>query len=266
LATEDEGTGDNGVIGLAEDTDGTEEVLPGSLETVEETTDLVGRHEGLGELLVVLEVDSPDGESLAVELLVEPWDGTGSGVQVGVLSLPLLEVEGRLRQVVKRVLDFWLRWDIRLLLVVISRLRGLGLGSLGLCWLGLLWLRVLLGLLGWGSVGGLGLSQLGLAVVEDGSELGLVDNAGMSSEPCRTRFTYVSKYRTTLGIFSRVALSTRPVKALPREVTTKTSARVIRSPTRKVLEARILSRSSRRPTRPSYIPWKVWRLATGRNR
>lgn len=67
LTTEDEGTGDDGVVGLAEDTNGTEEVLPGSLETVEETADLVAGHEGLGELLVILEVDSPDGESLVVE-------------------------------------------------------------------------------------------------------------------------------------------------------------------------------------------------------
>lgn len=60
LASGDEGTRDDRVVGLAENTDGTEQVLSGSLQTVEETTDLVGRHEDLGQLLVVLEVDSPD--------------------------------------------------------------------------------------------------------------------------------------------------------------------------------------------------------------
>lgn len=83
LTSGDEGTRDDRVVGLTEDTDGTEEVLSGSLESVEETTDLlrqlrpgyskvdlaylVGGHEDLGQLLVVLEVDSPDGESLRVE-------------------------------------------------------------------------------------------------------------------------------------------------------------------------------------------------------
>lgn len=40
LASEDKDTGDNGVVGLAEDADRAEEVFSGSLKTVEETTDL----------------------------------------------------------------------------------------------------------------------------------------------------------------------------------------------------------------------------------
>lgn len=130
LTSGDKGSRDDGVVGLAKDTDGTEEVLSGSLESVEETTDLVcsarclnrndhrklaylvGGHEDLCQLLVVLEVHSPDGETLAVEsravrtcaklefnrvdsLLVEPLQSI-RGVQVGVLPLPLLEVESRL--------------------------------------------------------------------------------------------------------------------------------------------------------------------------
>ena len=67
LTSTDEGTGDDGVVGLSTDTNGTEEVLSGSLQSVEESTDLVGGHEDLGQLVVVLEVDSPDGESLRVE-------------------------------------------------------------------------------------------------------------------------------------------------------------------------------------------------------
>jgi hypothetical protein len=67
LTSTDEGTGDDRVVGLSTDTNGTKEVLSGSLQSVEESTDLVGRHEDLGQLVVVLEVDSPDGESLRVE-------------------------------------------------------------------------------------------------------------------------------------------------------------------------------------------------------
>ena len=64
--TGDEDTSDDRVVALAEDTNGTEDVFTGSLETVEEATDLVGGHEGLGQLLVVLEVNSPDGISSGV--------------------------------------------------------------------------------------------------------------------------------------------------------------------------------------------------------
>jgi hypothetical protein len=40
LSSEDQSTSDDRVVGFAEDTDGTEQVLSGCLETVEEATDL----------------------------------------------------------------------------------------------------------------------------------------------------------------------------------------------------------------------------------
>ena len=67
LTTGDQNTRNDGVVGGTENTDGTEKVFTRSLETVEETTDLVRGHEGLGELLVVLEVDTPVGEALLVK-------------------------------------------------------------------------------------------------------------------------------------------------------------------------------------------------------
>ena len=67
LTTGDQNTRNDGVVGGTKNTDGTEEVFARSLETVEETTDLVRGHEGLGELLIVLEVDTPVGEALLVE-------------------------------------------------------------------------------------------------------------------------------------------------------------------------------------------------------
>lgn len=142
-------------------------------------THLVRGHEHLGELGVVLEVDSPDGEALAVKLLVEPGEGLLAGVEVGVLPLPLLEVEGRLGQVVEGVLDLGLGGDKGLLLLLV----------------GLLLLGGLLLLLGGGS-GGLGLlsrsglgrglvrpllGELGVAVVEDRLELLLVHKAAAVS-------------------------------------------------------------------------------------
>ena len=66
-AAADDGTGDDRVVGLAQDTHRAEEVLPRGLETVEEAANLVGGHEDLGELVVVLEVDTPDREALLVE-------------------------------------------------------------------------------------------------------------------------------------------------------------------------------------------------------
>lgn len=111
-------------------------------------------------------------------LLVEPWKGLLSGVEVGVLPLPLLKVEGRLWQVVQRVLLLGLGWHIWLLLVVGFRLGGLGgFGSLG-GGLGL-WLLGLLSLgLGWGA--GWGVGQGGVAWVEDLDKLGVVDDADVS--------------------------------------------------------------------------------------
>ena len=67
IASRDEHAGDNGVVSLAKDTQRPEEVLPRSLKTVEEAANLVGGHEYEGQLVVVLEVTSPDGESFFVE-------------------------------------------------------------------------------------------------------------------------------------------------------------------------------------------------------
>lgn len=112
-------------------------------------------------------------------LLVEPLERTASPscLQVRVLPLPLLKVERRLREVVERVLGLGLLGHERLIVIVVldnllllGRLLSLGsLLSLGLVLLGLLGL-------GGGSVGG-GLGERGLAVVKDGSKLGLVDEA-----------------------------------------------------------------------------------------
>ena len=66
LATRDERTGDDRVVGLAKDTHRAEEVLPRRLQAVEEAADLVRRHERLREFVVVLEVHAPDGEALRV--------------------------------------------------------------------------------------------------------------------------------------------------------------------------------------------------------
>lgn len=108
-------------------------------------------------------------------LLVEPLQGI-RGVQVGVLPLPLFKVEGGLGEVVQGVLLLGLsRGEVKVLILVnllcLGLLLGLGLSGLGL--LGLLVLLLLLGCL----VGRGGLDEGGLAVVKDGSELGVVDDA-----------------------------------------------------------------------------------------
>lgn len=170
LTSHDHDTGDERVVGLAEYTHGTHGVLSGSLESVEETTDQVGRHEHLGELIVVLEVDSPDGPTLLVEVLVEPGDGTGLGVFVGVHSLPVVQLEVGLGQVIQGVLGLGLSGHKRLLVIIIlSSLLGLGGlgGSRGGGSLGLL---LLLG--GLVLRRGRGVSDLTV----DGSELGALDN------------------------------------------------------------------------------------------
>ena len=55
------------VTGGAKDSNRAEEILARSLESVEESTDLVGGHESLCQLFIVLEVDSPHGEAVVVE-------------------------------------------------------------------------------------------------------------------------------------------------------------------------------------------------------
>lgn len=89
LATDDEGTLDDGVVGLAKDGTATEDVLAAGLETSEETTDLVVAHEGHGELVVELEVEAPDGELIELAVLPEPGEGRLASVVVGVLALPV---------------------------------------------------------------------------------------------------------------------------------------------------------------------------------
>lgn len=89
LATDDEGTLDDGVVGLAEDGTGTEDVLAAALETGEEATDLVVAHEGHGELVVVEVVEAPDRELVELAVLPEPGKGDLTGLLVGVLALPV---------------------------------------------------------------------------------------------------------------------------------------------------------------------------------
>jgi hypothetical protein len=76
VTSRDEHTSDNGVVGFAEDSQRSEEVLPRGLKSVEEASNLVGRHENEGQLVVVLEVTSPHGERFLVvaeERLVPPY-------------------------------------------------------------------------------------------------------------------------------------------------------------------------------------------------
>jgi hypothetical protein len=88
LSTDNEGTLDDGVVGLAEDGTGAEDVLAAALETREEATDLVVAHEGEGKLLVVLVVEAPDRELVELAVLPEPGKGDLTGLLVGVLALP----------------------------------------------------------------------------------------------------------------------------------------------------------------------------------
>lgn len=89
LATDNEGTTDDGVVGLTEDGTAAEDVLAAALETREEATDLVVAHEGEGELLVVLVVEAPDGVLVELAVLPEPGKGDLTGLLVGVLALPI---------------------------------------------------------------------------------------------------------------------------------------------------------------------------------
>ena len=58
ITSRDEHTSDNRVLGLAEDIQRSEEVLPRSLKTVEEAANLARRHEDDGKFTVILEVVS----------------------------------------------------------------------------------------------------------------------------------------------------------------------------------------------------------------
>jgi len=146
LATDDEGTLDDGVIGGTIDRSTAEEVLAGGLKTGEETADKVRGHEDLGQLVVVLVVNLPERVLLRVVVLPEPLERIWS-VVVGVLTLPLIKGQSCLGQSLKRMLGLWCRWGLLFLLFLLGLwLRGglgCGLGCLGCGLLGLL------RLLGW---------------------------------------------------------------------------------------------------------------------
>lgn len=112
LATDHDHTTDDTVVVDTVHTSSAEHVLAGSLKTVEETTNLVGSHEGHAELLVVLEVNTPQRPLLRVVVLPEPRKRNLASVLVGVHTLPVLEVEARGRQSSERVLGL-LRLGLR---------------------------------------------------------------------------------------------------------------------------------------------------------
>jgi hypothetical protein len=126
LATDEEGTLDDRVVGSAVHGSTAEDVLAGSLKTSEESTDQVGGHEDLGQLIVVLVVHSPEGVVLRVVVLPEPLEGNW-GVEVGVLTLPLINGDGGLRESLASVLGLG---DLNnWLFLLIINLLGLGLSS-----------------------------------------------------------------------------------------------------------------------------------------
>lgn len=145
LATDEEGTLDDRVVGGSVHGSTSEDVLAGSLKTSEESTDQVGSHEDLGQLIVVLVVDSPEGVVLGVVVLPKPLEGIW-GVEVGVLALPLINGDGWLCESLTSVLG--LRGLNNWLLILVLNRLSLGLSS-GLWCLGgglsLLWGNVLQG-------------------------------------------------------------------------------------------------------------------------
>lgn len=106
LATDDKRTLDDGVVVSAVHGSTSKDVLAGSLKTSEESTDQVGGHEDLGQLIVVLVVDSPEGVVLGVVVLPEPLEGNWC-VEVGVLTLPLINGDGWLSESLASVLGLW---------------------------------------------------------------------------------------------------------------------------------------------------------------
>jgi len=131
LSADEEGTLDDRVVRLAVDRRSTEQVLAAGLETGEETTDEVGRHEGEGELVVVLVVNLVQRVLLKVGVLPEPGKGDLAGLLVGVLALQLVEDKSGAGKSLKGVLGLGGGGGLLLLL----NLFGLG-GSLGLLGLG----------------------------------------------------------------------------------------------------------------------------------
>lgn len=131
VTTDDESSVDDGVVVLSVDGSASEDVLAGSLQTGEETTNQVGGHEDAGELVVVLVLDAPERVLILGDGLPEVLHGLGL-VVVGVEALPLIERVAGTGQEVDGVLGLGLSGG----LVLIDGL-GLGLGgSLGLLGLG----------------------------------------------------------------------------------------------------------------------------------
>ena len=170
-------SGNDRVVGGSQNSHRSEQVLPASLQSSEQSTDQVAGHEDLGQLVVVLVVGPPDAVSLSVEVLNKVLHSLRA-VRVGVDSLPVLQVEGRRGKRSTGVLSLGLGRDIGLLLVVILLDGLLLLGSLG-------------GLLGLGGIGlllslGLGVLLGGLVLSgslnvlpfsKDLGELGALDDA-----------------------------------------------------------------------------------------
>lgn len=105
VTADDESTLDDGVVVGAVDGGAAEEVLAGSLEAGVKATDEVVGHESQGKLIVVLVTALPDGVLVEGNVLPEPLEGLG-GVNVGVLTLPLIKREGGLGKGLKGVLGF----------------------------------------------------------------------------------------------------------------------------------------------------------------
>lgn len=154
---------------------GSKGILVELLESLEVSTNKVVDHEDLSGQLAVVFVGGPEeGVSSRVEVAVEPGEGLGAGVLVGVHTLPLIEDERALGEEVEGVLLLLLLVNLLFLSIVGGGLGFLLLGlslNLGLLLLGLLSLLLLL-LLGNSDLLGEGHSSL------DGEEVGLVDDGG----------------------------------------------------------------------------------------
>ena len=139
LATDEEDTLDDRVVGGTVHGSTPKDVLAGSLKTSEESTDQVGGHEDLGQLVVVLVVHSPEGVVFRVVVLPEPLEGNW-GVEVGVLTLPLINGNGWLGESLTGVLGLWglNDWLIFLIINLLSLRLGSGLwclrGGVSLLW------------------------------------------------------------------------------------------------------------------------------------
>mmetsp|Transcript_10990 Transcript_10990/g.33709 ORF Transcript_10990/g.33709 Transcript_10990/m.33709 type:complete len:270 (+) Transcript_10990:223-1032(+) len=75
-----------------------EQVLANVLNSLEPAGDQVGRHKGLLELMIILVLAEPEGVTILVQIVPEPWKSLWPGICVGVLTLPLVENHRRWRQ------------------------------------------------------------------------------------------------------------------------------------------------------------------------